>query len=126
MAKEIGKFHEANNWVSMALEIDPNHADSIIVQGDLAALSEKWDLAKVKYEKICKQRHHDARALLSLGNIYYANASVKESSLKDSMKFYHMVLKEDHRNIYAANGLGMVCASKEQNDIARDIFSRVC
>lgn len=57
--------------------------------------------------------------------MYYANISVKESSLKDSMKFYHMVLKEDQRNIYAANGLGMVCAAKGQSDIAREIFSRV-
>jgi tetratricopeptide (TPR) repeat protein len=57
--------------------------------------------------------------------MYYANISVKESSLKDSMKFYHMVLKEDQRNIYAANGLGMVCAAKDQGDIAREIFSRV-
>jgi hypothetical protein len=57
--------------------------------------------------------------------MYYSNIAVKESSLKDSMKFYHMVLKEDQRNIYAANGLGMVCAAKEQNEIAREIFSRV-
>lgn len=35
--------------------------------GDLCALSEKWDIAKGKYEKICRQRHHDSRALLSLG-----------------------------------------------------------
>ncbi len=57
--------------------------------------------------------------------MYYANVAVKEASLKDSMKFYHMVLKEDQRNIYAANGLGMVCAAKGQNEIGREIFSRV-
>jgi hypothetical protein len=84
MAKEIGKLAEANRWASMALEIDPNHSDAIIVHGalslfafclfetstgDLCALSEKWDLAKGKYEKICRQRHHDSRALLSLGSL---------------------------------------------------------
>jgi tetratricopeptide (TPR) repeat protein len=62
---------------------------------------------------------------IATGNMYYANISVKGSSVKESMKFYHMVLKEDQRNIYAANGLGMVCAAKEQNEIAREIFSRV-
>jgi hypothetical protein len=34
MAKEIGKLTEATQWVCLALEIDPNHADSIIVHGN--------------------------------------------------------------------------------------------
>ena len=42
-----------------------------------------------------------------------------------SYKFYHHVLAEDKTNVYAANGLAMVCAEKAELDVAREIFSRV-
>mmetsp|Transcript_24965 Transcript_24965/g.36827 ORF Transcript_24965/g.36827 Transcript_24965/m.36827 type:complete len:1271 (-) Transcript_24965:188-4000(-) len=124
MAKEIGRLDEALYWISKALQCDPESADANVVHGDLLGLMEKWEPAKKKYETICRQRHHDARSLLSLGNLYFSNISTKKSFLKDSFKFYHLVLREDPRNVFAANGLGMVCAAQEQNDIAREIFSR--
>jgi hypothetical protein len=44
MAKEIGKLNEANHWISLALEIDPQHSDSIIVHGRLFCCSSDDDL----------------------------------------------------------------------------------
>jgi hypothetical protein len=59
------------------------------------------------------------------GNLYFASISIKESHLKHSSSFFHMVMKEDQKNLYAANGLGMLSAATMQYDAAREIFSRV-
>lgn len=73
--------------------------------------------------------------MLSLGNFYFSNSSKKATEnggrsqaqqLKDSYKFYFHVLNDDRANVYAANGLGTVCAAKKEFDSAREIFSRVC
>lgn len=65
--------------------------------------------------------------MLSLGNFYFAHsaASKNELQLKESYKFFHHVLNENHNNAYAANGLGMVCARKKELDVARETFSKV-
>ena len=67
--------------------------------------------------------------MLSLGNFYFATLSIRdakyETHLKDSYKFFHHVLHEDRKNVYAAIGLGMICAEKGELDVAREIFTRV-
>lgn len=64
--------------------------------------------------------------MLSLGNMYFANLSSNpERYIKDSYKFFHHVLTKDPKNVYAANGLGVVCAEKGEFDVAREIISRV-
>jgi hypothetical protein len=64
--------------------------------------------------------------MLSLGNMYFANlGSNPERYIKDSYKFFHHVLTKDPKNVYAANGLGIVCAEKGEFDVAREIISRV-
>ena len=71
------------------------------------------------------QNNHDARTMLSLGNMYFANLSSNpERYIKDSYKFFHHVLTKDPKNVYAANGLGIVCAEKGVLDVAREIISR--
>lgn len=64
--------------------------------------------------------------MLSLGNHYFSAASGKadHSQMKESYKFFFHVLNEDQTNIYAANGLGMVCAERGEVDAAREIFSK--
>ena len=63
--------------------------------------------------------------MLSLGNMYFANlGSNPERYIKDSYKFFHHVLTKDPKNVYAANGLGIVCAEKGELDVAREIISR--
>lgn len=58
--------------------------------------------------------------------MYFANlGSNPERYIKDSYKFFHHVLTKDPKNVYAANGLGIVCAEKGEFDVAREIISRV-
>ena len=74
-----------------------------------------------------QQSKHDSRAMLSLGNFYFAfsTSGKAESQLKDAYKFFYHVLNENHNNAYAANGLGMVCVKKNELDVARETFSMV-
>jgi RNA polymerase-associated protein CTR9 len=72
------------------------------------------------------QDNQDHRTLLSLGNMYLANLSTNpERYIKDSYKFFHRVLFDEPNNVYAANGLGIVCAEKGEFDVAREIITRV-
>ncbi len=62
-----------------------------------------------------------------MGNYYLGLNDPKqyEDHLKLSYKYFHPVLMEHIRNIYAANGLGVVCAKKGEFEAARQIFSKV-
>jgi Flp pilus assembly protein TadD len=64
--------------------------------------------------------------MLSLGNFYFEHhgGSKADSQLKESYKFFFHVLNENHRNAFAANGLGMVCAKKSELDVARETFAK--
>jgi hypothetical protein len=66
--------------------------------------------------------------MLSLGNFYYTTLRVKdekyEQHLKDSYKYFFHVLNEDRKDAFAAVGLGMVCAEKQELEVAREIFAR--
>jgi RNA polymerase-associated protein CTR9 len=70
-----------------------------------------------------------------MGNFYFSNLYTSQhiptpkydDNLKQSYKYYHHLLDEDKTksNLYAANGLGMVCAEKGEFDAAREIFAKV-
>ena len=122
---DIGRKEDALSWIERGIALDKSNNDTAIVSGDLYCQLEDWDKAKTMFEKVCKDRKDDGRSCLSLGNLYFANASSRESEIKMSMKFYHVVLRNDPRNVYAANGLGMICSMEGKSDVARDIFSRV-
>ena len=125
MARDAGRLDEASVWVSRALTVEESDPDAGVSLGDLYARGLKWDEAKKHYEKVVVKNRHDARTMLSLGNMYFANLSSNpDKYLKDSYKFFHHVLMEDCKNVYAANGLGMVCAQKGELDVAREIISR--
>lgn len=66
--------------------------------------------------------------MLAFGNYWYNAYSMKNGDaqhLRTAYKFYHPVLTEHVRNVYAANGLGLICAAKNEFDAAREIFSKV-
>lgn len=71
--------------------------------------------------------------MLSLGNFYFSHhtggataAKATESQLKESYKFFYHVLNENHSNAFAVNGLGMVLAKKDEFEVAREVFAKVC
>ena len=125
IASNLGRKNDALMWIERGIALDKDNIDANVVFGDLYCQMESWELAKSKFEKICKERHQDTRSAISLGNLYFANIGPSSSIRNTSMKFFHVALKEDHRNVYAANGLGMICVKEGKHEAARNVFSRV-
>lgn len=138
ISRQTGKFDEATLWLSKALSIDESNPNALCCQGDLLVARKRFDDAKKSFEKVLtvvcfpdyirshvifNQNKRDARALVSLGNLYQSSLGSKHS--KESYKFFHHALTEDKKNVYAAAGIGIVCAEKGVNAQARDIFFRV-
>lgn len=125
---DMGNLQNASIWLSRALDIDELDPDANISLGDLHNRTGNAEQAKKCYEKVIKDNRHDPRGMLSLGNFYFDYLDKKSSKyplhLKESYKYFWNTLNEDHLNIYAASGLGMVCAEKERHEVAREIFSR--
>lgn len=63
--------------------------------------------------------------MLACGNLYFSNISKSDANMKEAYKFFYNALNVDKRNVYAANGLGMVCAEKQEYAAAKEIFARV-
>ena len=131
IAKDLGKFTDAGEWLEKALHINDAEPDVNISLGDLCARRDDWDKAKHLYEKInskyVAENQQDARTMISQGNLYYKSLSDKqnfEKNLKRTYKFYHNVLAKNPKNAYATNGIGMICAEMNRFDAARELFSR--
>jgi len=126
ISSELGKLDEASVWLSRALMVKEDEPEATLCLGDLYSYSGNLDDAKRCYEKICHGNRQDARALLSLGNFYfaYSSSAKSESQLKESYKFFYHVLNDNPHNAFAANGLGMVCARKNEIEAARETFTK--
>ena len=70
---------------------------------------------------------------IALGNVWLqtlhqpSKDKEKEKKYQDrALAMYKSVLRNDHKNIWAANGIGAVLAHKGCIQEARDIFAQVC
>ena len=148
---ELGNFDDGSMWLSRAVAVREDAAEATLCLGDLYHRNGNLEDAKKCYDKICSavscqpylffslhivtrfafdsavQNKHDSKAMLSLGNFYctYSSGAKADSQLKESYKFFYHVLNENNNNAFAANGLGMVCAKKQELDVARETFSKV-
>ena len=130
----MGKDDEAYSWIARALAVDGDNMEILASHGDMNYRLANHELAKKIYEKMLKHDKDDPRPQVSLGNLYF-HAFVEGSKrsdpnheyaayLKNCYKFYHTVLTKDSKNVFSANGLGMVFAVKEEYDCAREVFQQ--
>ena len=134
MARDRGQIYSASDWFKDALEINPNSPDAWTMIGNLHAAKQEWRPGQKKFERILhnQQTANDSYALISLGNIWlqtlYMPTRDKEREKRHqarALQVYKVVLKNDNRNIWAANGVGCVLAHKGYLNEARDIFAQV-
>ncbi|CAM9716511.1 unnamed protein product [Chrysoparadoxa australica] len=128
IARNAGQIHEASKWFKEALAVAPQNADTLAYFGNLHMRSKEWGPAQKMFEKILETNEGDSYAMLSLGNIYFANLEDKgkyDKHLGHAANFYQRILVADSSNAYAANGLGMVLAEKDNLEQAKDVFARV-
>ncbi|XP_046852275.1 RNA polymerase-associated protein CTR9 homolog isoform X2 [Xenia sp. Carnegie-2017] len=111
-----------------------DHPDAWSLIGNLHLAKQEWGPGQKKFERILKQAstQNDSYSLLALGNVWLQTLhqptkdKSKEKRHQDrALSLYKQVLRQDARNLYAANGIGCILAHKGFQREARDIFSQV-
>ncbi|KAK3734151.1 hypothetical protein QZH41_017122 [Actinostola sp. cb2023] len=134
MARNRGQIYEASDWFKEALQINQDHPDAWSLIGNLHLAKQEWGPGQKKFERILKQHstENDAYSLLALGNVWLQTLHApsrdkdKEKRHQDrALSLYKQVLRNDGRNLYAANGVGCILAHKGYQREARDVFSQV-
>ncbi|XP_068970831.1 RNA polymerase-associated protein CTR9 homolog [Bombus flavifrons] len=134
MARDKGQIYEASDWFKDALSINNEHPDAWSLLGNLHLVKMQWGPGQKKFERILKNpaTSTDAYSLIALGNIWLQTLHQsgkdkdREKRHQDrALAMYKQVLRNDPKNIWAANGIGAVLAHKGCVNEARDIFAQV-
>ncbi|KAF3829988.1 hypothetical protein GH733_001413 [Mirounga leonina] len=133
-AIDKGNFYEASDWFKEALQINQDHPDAWSLIGNLHLAKQEWGPGQKKFERILKQpsTQSDTYSMLALGNVWLQTLHQptrdreKEKRHQDrALAIYKQVLRNDAKNLYAANGIGAVLAHKGYFREARDVFAQV-
>lgn len=130
IAIDSGALKECASWLKIAAEIAPGNPEVLTLIGNLHLSLCDWAPAQQVFDGLLtkKVQNVEAYAMLSLGNIYFANLSLPGRYAKHilySADFYKRILQKDNSNAYAANGLGTVLAEKAELFKAKEVFNRV-
>ncbi|CAG5134684.1 unnamed protein product [Candidula unifasciata] len=134
MARDRGQIYEASDWFKEALQINQDHPDAWSLIGNLHLAKQEWGPGQKKFERILQRQatKDDAYSLIALGNVWLQTLHQpmrdreKEKRHQDrALAMYKQVLRNDPRNIWAANGIGCVLAHKGCINEARDVFAQV-
>ncbi|XP_052800522.1 RNA polymerase-associated protein CTR9 homolog [Mya arenaria] len=134
MARDRGQIYEASDWFKEALQINQDHPDAWSLIGNLHLAKQEWGPGQKKFERILARpsTKDDAYSLIALGNVWLQTLHQpmkdkdKQKRHQDrALAMYKNVLRNDDRNIWAANGIGCVLAHKGCINEARDVFAQV-
>ncbi|KAI8783785.1 RNA polymerase-associated protein CTR9 [Biomphalaria glabrata] len=134
MARDRGQIYEASDWFKEALQINQDHPDAWSLIGNLHLVKQEWGPGQKKFERILQRQatKDDAYSLIALGNVWLQTLHQpmrdreKEKRHQDrALAMYKQVLRNDPRNIWAANGIGCVLAHKGCINESRDVFAQV-
>lgn len=134
MARDKGLIFVASDFFKDALKINMENPDTRSLLGNLHLAKMQWTLGQKNFETILKNpaTSSDAYSLIALGNFWLQSlhqpSKDKEKEKKHQEKalaIYKQVLRNDPKNIWAANGIGAVLAHKGCIIEARDIFAQV-
>ena len=131
IAIDCGALKECAAWLKIAAETSPGNPEVLTLIGNLHLSLCDWQPAQQVFDGLLVKKfpNVEAYAMLSLGNIYFANLKVSpkryQKHLQYSADYYKRILSKNHSNAYAANGLGTVLAEKAELFKAKEIFNRV-
>uniref|UniRef100_A0A8C3YAJ2 RNA polymerase-associated protein CTR9 homolog n=1 Tax=Catharus ustulatus TaxID=91951 RepID=A0A8C3YAJ2_CATUS len=132
MARDKGNFYEASDWFKEALQINQDHPDAWSLIGNLHLAKQEWGPGQKKFERILKQpsTQNDTYSMLALvhktSGDELGHFFLQEKRHQDrALAIYKQVLRNDPKNLYAANGIGAVLAHKGYFREARDVFAQV-
>jgi RNA polymerase-associated protein CTR9 len=130
IAIDCGALNECAGWLKIAAETAPGNPEVLTLIGNLHLSLCDWAPAQQIFDGLLGRKvpNVEAYALLSMGNIYFANLDIPGRYAKHlgyAADFYKRILTKDNANAYAANGLGSVMAEKAELFKAKEIFNRV-
>ncbi|KAK1131233.1 protein required for normal CLN1 and CLN2 G1 cyclin expression [Melipona bicolor] len=134
IARDKGQILEASDRFKDGLSINKEHPDAWSLLGNLHLATMQWGPGQKKFERILDNpaTSTDAYSLIALGNIWLQTLHQggkdkdREKRHQDrALAMYKQVLRNDPKNIWAANGIGAVLAHKGCVNEARDIFAQV-
>lgn len=121
MARDKGLIFVASDFFKDALKINTENPDTRSLLGNLHLAKMQWTLGQKNFENILKNpaTETDSYSLIALGNFWLQSlhqpSRDKDKEKKQQEKalaIYKQVLRNDPRNIWAANGIGSVLAHK--------------
>ncbi|CAG7835863.1 unnamed protein product [Allacma fusca] len=134
MARDKGQIFDASYWFKDALQLNNEHPDAWSLIGNLHLSKLEWGPGQKKFERILKnpQYQNDAYSMIALGNVWlqtlHTPSRDKEKEKRHqerAISIYRQVLRNDPKNIWAANGIGAILAHKGSFNEARDVFAQV-
>mmetsp|Transcript_40299 Transcript_40299/g.97305 ORF Transcript_40299/g.97305 Transcript_40299/m.97305 type:complete len:1294 (+) Transcript_40299:108-3989(+) len=130
IAIDCGALEECAGWLKIAAKTAPGNPEVLTLIGNLHLSLCDWAPAQQVFDGLLAKKvpNVEAYAMLSLGNIYFANLDTPmkyEKYLKYSADYYKRILTKDTANAYAANGLGTVLAENAELFKAKEVFNRV-
>uniref|UniRef100_A0A3Q0QS05 CTR9 homolog, Paf1/RNA polymerase II complex component n=1 Tax=Amphilophus citrinellus TaxID=61819 RepID=A0A3Q0QS05_AMPCI len=123
-----------NSFYHFVMFVLQDHPDAWSLIGNLHLAKQEWGPGQKKFERILKQpsTQNDTYSMLALGNVWLQTLHQptrdreKEKRHQDrALAIYKQVLRNDAKNLYAANGIGAVLAHKGYFREARDVFAQV-
>ena len=134
MLRDRGQIYEASDKFKDALQFSNEHPDAWSLIGNLHLAKQEWGPGQKKFERILKQPQtsNDAYSHIALGNVWLQTLHQPSKDKEKEKKYqaraeamYRQVLRNDPKNIWAANGIGAVLAHKGYINDARTIFADV-
>merc|ERR1719495_3025995 len=134
MARDRGQIYEASDKFKDALQISNEDPDAWSLMGNLHLAKMEWGPGQKKFERILKQpaTSNDAYSHIALGNVWLQTLHQPTKDKEKEKKYqeralsaYKQVIRNDPKNIWAANGIGAVLAHKGYISDARVIFAEV-
>ena len=130
IAIDCGALNECAGWLKIAAETAPGNPEVLTLIGNLHLSLCDWAPAQNIFDGLLGKKipNVEAYALLSMGNVYFANLDIPSRYAKHlgyAGDFYKRILTKDNANAYAANGLGTVIAEKAELFKAKEVFNRV-
>jgi len=132
MKRDLGSVFDASNWFKEAINLDNHNADAWSLFGNMHCKRFEWHPGQKKFERILKQNDKDVYSKLALGNIWlqtlhnpHKDKERERRHQQRALQMYKKVLRDDPKNIFAANGIGAVLAHQGHVREARDIFAQV-
>ena len=114
------KTYAYQNWYDV-LQFSNEHPDAWSLIGNLHLAKMEWGPGQKKFERILKQpaTSNDAYAHIALGNVWLQTLHQPNKDKEREKKYqeraltmYKQVIRNDPKNIWAANGIGCVLAHK--------------